>query len=294
MTAPTHLIVDSCMETQARIAELVEGRGFSVVTATDPFAAMAMIDMAIPHVVITGLFLPEGGGLALTKHVQARQEPCPVIAMTGDASASSITQALRAGAVDYLHKPIGVEELAHALQRARHWLPVGLTDSSGVLRLEYIITMNSHPDQIPHTVSSLLTTTGVPLPDNQRLHLRGALQELLLNAVEHGNLEIRYEEKRRAIAEHRFEQLIAERLALPALSRRLVTIHVAYERGKQSLRFCIADEGNGFPWRHYLCRGIESCPHEEATGRGIFLVHSFFPNMTYNEAGNEVTITVPL
>lgn len=298
MTAPAHtctlLIVDSSVETQAHIAEQVERRAFFVITATDPLAVMAMFDTAVPHVIITDLFLPEGGGLALAKHLQACQNRCPVTAMIGDASASSIIQALRAGAVDYLHKPIGLEEPAHALQRARHWLPMELTDSSGVLRMEYIITMNSHPDHIPHTVAWLLKTTGAPLPGNQRLHLRSALQELLLNAVEHGNLEIRHEDKRRAIAEDRFEQLIAERLALPALSRRLVTIHVVYERGKHSLHFCIADEGSGFPWRHYLYRGIEGCPHEEANGRGIFLVHSFFPDMTYNEAGNEVTITVPL
>jgi DNA-binding response OmpR family regulator len=288
------LIVDPCPETQARIAEHLQGRGFSIITATDPVAALAMVDMAAPNIVITDLFLPEGGGLALTKRLKSRREDCPVIAMTGDGSATTIIQALRAGAVDYLHKPVAVEELAHALQRARHILPAEMTDSSGVRRLEHIITMISHPDHIPHTVSWLLKTTGASLPENQRLHVRGALQELLLNAVEHGNLEICYQDKQRAIAEDRFEQLVAQRLARRTLSTRLVTVHVLYEPGGKSLQFRIADEGRGFQWRTYLRRGMEACPCENASGRGIYLVHSFFPQMTYNEAGNEVTITVPL
>lgn len=288
------LVVDSCQETQARIAEYLEGRGLSIITATDPVAAMAMIDMAAPNLVITDLFLPDGGGLALTKLLQSRREDCPVIAMTADSSGASIIQALRAGAVDYLHKPLAVEELAHAVQRARHRLPVEMTDHSGVFRLEYLVTMHSHPDHIPHTVSWLLKTTGTSLPENRRLHVRGALQELLLNAVEHGNLEIRYQDKRRAIAEDRFEQLVAQRLAQPAFSQRNVSIQVLYERGAHSLRFRIADEGRGFQWRTYLRRGADACSSEDANGRGIFLVHSFFPDMTYNETGNEVTLLVPL
>lgn len=290
----TLLVVDSCSETQARIVEHVQGRGFSIITATDPSAAMAMIDLTAPDVVITDLFLPEGDGLTLTKNLQARREHCPVIVMTEDGSESSIIQALRAGAVDYLHKPIGVEELAHALQRARHMLPVELTDNPGVLRWEYILTTDSHPDHIPQTVSWLMKSTGTTLPENQRLHLRGALQELLFNAVEHGNLEIYYQEKRQALAEHRYDELVRQRLALPGFKKRLVTIHVVYEKGEKSLRYRIADEGTGFKWRSILHRANETCPLEDANGRGIFLVHSFFPDMTYNDSGNEVTITVPL
>jgi DNA-binding response OmpR family regulator len=288
------LIVDPCSDTQARIAEHLQGRGFSIITAMEPGAAMAMVDMAAPHVVITDLFLPEGGGLALTKRLKSRHDNCPVIAMTGDGSATAIIQALRAGAVDYLQKPIAIEELAHALQRARHVLTPEITDTSGVQRLEHIVTMNSHPDHIPHTVSWLLKVTGPSLPETHRLHVQGALQELLLNAVEHGNLEICYQDKRQAIGEDRLEQLVAERLAQDALSARLVTIHVSYEPGGKMLRFRITDEGRGFKWRTYLREEMNVCPSEDWNGRGIFLVHSFFPEMTYNEAGNEVTITIPL
>ena len=200
LTTSDHLLViDPCPDTQARIAEQLEGRGFSVVAASDPTTALATIDMAAPDIVITDLFLPEAAGLTLVKELKARHERCPVIVMAKDAPEPMIIQALRIGAADYLHKPIAEEELAHALQRARNLLPGDLADIPGLCRSEYRLTVDSDPTHIPGMISWLIKTTTSTLPPIRRLHLRGALQELLFNAIEHGNLEIVYQEKQEAL-----------------------------------------------------------------------------------------------
>lgn len=288
----TLLVVDGCRDTQARIHELVDGRGFNVIAAPHPSAAAAMIDLAAPDIVITDLFLPEGGGLALTKAMRARGGHCPVIVTAEAGTESAAVQALRAGAVDYLQKPIGVEELAHALQRARLVLPRNLADLDGVRRLDYRLTMESNPASIPGVVSWLLHATASSLPETTKLHLRGTLQELLFNAVEHGNLEIYYRDKQRAIADNRYEALLAQRMADPRCRDRLVTVLVEYDRLARRLRYRIVDEGKGFNWRSLLRRSQDGCPSEDVNGRGIFLARSFFPDLIYNERGNEVTITV--
>ncbi len=290
----TLLVIDSCPETQARILEHVQGRGFSIITAPDPASALATIDLTAPDVVITDLFLPEGAGLTLTKTLRARHEPCPVIVMAKDVAEPAVVHALRAGAVDYLHKPIAEEELAHALQRARHMLPADLAKTPGVRRSEYQLTADSNPSHIPGIVSWLIKTTASTLPETQRLHLRGTLQELLFNAVEHGNLEIFYQEKQQALAEDRYEELIKQRLTQSRLKDRLVTIHVLYDKTEKTLRYRIVDEGKGFKWRSILSRSQDVCRSEDVNGRGIFLAQSFFPDLAYNDRGNEVTITVPL
>lgn len=290
----TVLVIDPCPETQARIVDHVQGRGFSIIAASDPSAALATIDLAAPDIVITDLFLPEGAGIALTKELKSRHEPCPVIVMAKDAPEPAVVHALRAGAVDYLHKPVAEEELAHALQRARHRMPGDLAETPGIRRSEYRLTMDSNPSNIPGVISWLIKTTASTLPEIQRLHLRGSLQELLFNAVEHGNLEIFYQEKQKALAEDRYEELVKRRLSQSRLKGRLVTIHVLYEKDAKSLTYRIADEGNGFKWRSMLHRSQDACSSEDASGRGIFLTRSFFPSLTYNDRGNEVTITVPL
>lgn len=298
MTKSSHgctlLVIDPCRDTQARIHEQVQGRGFSVITAADPAAAISVIDLTAPDIILTDLFLPEGGGLTLTKTMRARHEPCPVIVMAEKGSDPAVVQALRAGAIDYLHKPIGAEELAHALQRARHLLPADLADQPGIQRSEYRLTTDSNPAHIPGIVSWLIKTTASTLPETQRLHLRGTLQELLFNAMEHGNLEVFYQEKQQALSENRYEELLAQRLSVPGLKGRLVTIHVVYDKREKTLCYRIADEGKGFKWRSVLNRSQDSCRSEDINGRGIFLARSFFPNLTYNDRGNEVSITVPL
>lgn len=290
----TILVIDPCPETQARILEHVQGRGYSIITAPNPTSALATIDLTAPDVVITDLFLPEGSGLTLTKTLRARHEPCPVIVMAEGGTGPAVVQALRAGAVDYLHKPIGVEELAYALQRARNIMPADLAETPGVLRSEYQLTTDSNPSHIPGIVSWLIKTTASTLPETQRLHLRGTLQELLFNAMEHGNLEISYQEKERALAEDRYEKLIEQRLTQPRLKDRLVAIHVVLDKHEHTLRYRIADAGKGFKWKNFLSRSQDPCRSEDANGRGIFLAQSFFPDITYNDRGNEVTITVLL
>ncbi len=288
------LVIDPCPDTQARIAEQLQGRGFSVVAASDPTTALTTIDMAAPDIVITDLFLPEATGLTLLKELKARHELCPVIVMAEDAPEPMIVQALRVGAADYLHKPVTEEELAHALQRARYLLPGDLADIPGLCRSEYRLTVDSDPTHIPGVISWLIKTTASTLSPIRRLHLRGALQELLFNAVEHGNLEIVYREKQEALVDGRYEQLLAHRLAQARLRDRRVIMHVLHDKDANSLAYRITDEGKGFKWRSLLTRSQELCEAEDTNGRGIFLARSFFPCLAYNERGNEVTITVSL
>jgi anti-sigma regulatory factor (Ser/Thr protein kinase) len=128
----------------------------------------------------------------------------------------------------------------------------------------------------------------------QRLHLQGALQELLFNAIEHGNLEIFYQEKKEALADGCYDQLVAQRLAQTRLRDRRVTIQVLHDKSATQLVYRITDEGKGFKWRSLLTRSQAVLELEGANGRGIFLTRSFFPSLAYNERGNEVTITVPI
>jgi CheY-like chemotaxis protein len=139
------LVIDPCPETQACIAHLLQDRGYSVVAAHDPAAALAAIDSAAPDIVLTDLFLPAAAGLALVKKLKARHDPCPLIVMAHDAPEALVLEALRVGAADYLHKPITEEELAHAVQRARNLSPGDPADLPGLCRCEHRVTVDSDP-----------------------------------------------------------------------------------------------------------------------------------------------------
>jgi DNA-binding NarL/FixJ family response regulator len=92
--------------------------GLEVSEAEDEEGALARLDQEKVNLVITDLFLADGSGLGIMKHLQ---ECCPetkCIVITGHASLDSAISALKKGAFDYLMKPFEYEELKSAVERA--------------------------------------------------------------------------------------------------------------------------------------------------------------------------------
>ncbi len=173
-------------------------------------------------------------------------------------------------------------------------LPVSLDDVAGAERLEYVLAMDPDPNHVESVVTWLIQETAMGLMEPRRIHLRAALQELVMNAVEHGCLEFQYHDKVDAMAKDQYEELIGRRRQDLRFRGRRVTIRAIYDKPRRILTYKIADEGKGFDWKAWAKPGVEVCPTGDISGRGIFLVHSFFPDIAYNDKGNEVTFTVSL
>lgn len=170
--------------------------------------------------------------------------------------------------------------------------PLRMVGVASVRGSECRLILESDPAHVSGVVTWLMHVTASTLPDIRQLHLRSALHELLCNAVEHGNLEIGYQEKHQALVQGRYEELLRQRLAVPCLTVRRIAIHVRYENDAERLIYRIVDEGNGFAWRRFLQCSDEACDPAVINGRGIFIARSLCPNLIYNERGNEVTITM--
>jgi anti-sigma regulatory factor (Ser/Thr protein kinase) len=214
--------------------------------------------------------------------------------LTDAGHGESTMAGLRAGALDYIQQPIDEAAFAQVLQRAIHRLPVSVDDAPGVDRLEYVLVMGTDPGFVESTVTWLIQGTAMGLMESRQLHLRAALQELVMNAVEHGCLDLRYQDKIDAIAHDQYDEVIQRRRQDARFRDRRVTIRATYDKRQQVLTYRIADEGKGFNWKSRMKSGLDVCPTGDASGRGIFLARSFFPDIAYNDKGNEVMFTVPL
>jgi two-component system cell cycle response regulator len=114
-----------------------------------------------------------------------------------------------------------------------------------------------------------------------------AIHELLLNAVEHGNLGIGYEKKTELLRTGKWVDEVEHRLALPENIGKEVDIRLSYDGFEYTLT--IADEGQGFAWEDYVLRPIDTRPN----GRGLWIAfHSRFDRIAFNRRGNQVTCTV--
>ncbi|MDR1995114.1 ATP-binding protein [Azonexus sp.] len=134
--------------------------------------------------------------------------------------------------------------------------------------------------------SQLLANTA---PEPARVVL--GLSELMLNAVEHGNLAIGYQEKSQLIKFGRLQQEVASRLDDPRFAARRVEIEV--RRVADELSFLIRDQGVGFDWHGYL----EMRPERafDTHGRGIAMSRMVsFDRLEYRGCGNEVEAVIRL
>ena len=292
--ARTLLVVADNADTQTVILEHARAQGHSVISASTPALGLSTFDRTQPDIVITDLFLPEQDGVMLVKQIHERRPTCPVVLLIDAGQGESTIEGLRAGALDYVQQPIHAEAFAQVLQRAIHSLPVSVDDAPGVERLEYVLVMGPDPSYVESTVTWLIQGTAMGLMEARQLHLRAALQELVMNAVEHGCLELRYRDKIEAMAKDQYDELIQQRRKDGRFRDRRVTIRAIYDKRQQVLTYQIADQGKGFNWKTRVGSRYDVCPTGDASGRGIFLAQSFFPDVTYNDRGNEVTLTVPL
>ena len=126
-------------------------------------------------------------------------------------------------------------------------------------------------------------------PDPDRVVI--GLTELLVNAVEHGNLGITFREKADLLDRGALQAEIERRLARPDLAARRVCVTLRREAGCISTR--IEDEGEGFDWRPYL----EVDPERALgpNGNGIAIARGVsFDDLAYHGRGNVVVAVVRL
>jgi len=117
------------------------------------------------------------------------------------------------------------------------------------------------------------------------------LQELLVNAVEHGNLGLSYQDKTRLLMEECWQEEVERRMTLPEYHGRFVEI--LFERLPHALRFTIRDQGNGFDWKKYL--DFDPARIFDPHGRGIAMARKLsFSELEYQGNGNTVIATAAL
>lgn len=261
---------------------------------TDPEKAWEMARTAFPsyNAIILDYMMPVLDGISLLKRIKA--DPglahIPVIMQTASSEPETVNAGLQAGAYYYLIKPYEQKTLLAIVRaslddvRQRNQLIQRAVRQESAWKLVEgahfsFRTLNEAQD--------LAILLSVVCP-NPQIVVTG-LSELLINAVEHGNLGLTYQEKNFLKRENRWENELNLRLSNPAYANRRATVSLQREMGKISFR--IADQGSGFDWRPYL----ELSPERAAdpNGRGIALARMLsFTSLKFEGTGNVVLAQV--
>ncbi|MBB5534450.1 response regulator transcription factor [Rhizobium giardinii] len=107
------LIVDDSPETLGFLTDALEQSGFSVLIATSGKAAINVVDRITPDIILMDAVMPGMDGFDTCRSLKANPgiAQVPVIFMTGLTETEHIVRALESGGVDYLSKPINIDEL---------------------------------------------------------------------------------------------------------------------------------------------------------------------------------------
>jgi anti-sigma regulatory factor (Ser/Thr protein kinase) len=116
-----------------------------------------------------------------------------------------------------------------------------------------------------------------------------ALNEILINAIEHGNCEISAEEKKVWLSSDRkMRELVELKKKDPKIAGRIVTLE--YELLDTKIQITITDKGKGFDYKSYL--GADLLQIKGFSGRGILMTKCFIDSITYHDPGNKVTLEI--
>ena len=111
------LVVDDEPAARSGLEKLLSER-FTVDTAEDGVVALAHAAEHPPDVVVTDLKMPNMDGIELTKKLHEVDDELPVIVATALGDVNNAVHAMRAGADDYLTKPIDYDALVVAIERS--------------------------------------------------------------------------------------------------------------------------------------------------------------------------------
>ncbi len=261
---------------------------------SDPLAAWERLNMpdSAFSLLIIDRMMPGLDGLELLRRLKhdPRYSNIPVIMQTAASSPEQVAEGLQAGAYYYLTKPYEPEALLSivraALEEKRYRLselpaPQALAKDL-VCRLEYRFSTLDDINKLVPVLVAMCSQPDLVAP---------GLADLMLNAIEHGNLGISYQEKSRLKLSGSWESEITRRLRLPEFTGRFAMITV--ERDGARLVFTIRDQGEGFDWAKYL--NFDPDRAFDPNGRGIAMAKMLsFQTLEYRGRGNEVVASVTL
>lgn len=285
------LVVDDSLADRALASGLISKRiDCIILEAQNGRQALSVIEAQQPEIVVTDLHMPEMNGLELVTAIKDRHPGIPVILMTAMGSEEIASQALQQGAASYVPKRRLADDLVRTVERV---LATSREERHRSLLMHYItesdttFVLNNDPEVIQMLVSHLLDMLRcLPLGDEtERLRVGIALEEALLNAYYHGNLQLSADGGPRD--RKRYEELARDRY--PEAPYRDRRIHVRVRFSPTVAVFMIRDEGPGFDISR-VSNATGPSATEQSFGRGIVLMRSIMDVVAYNPTGNQVTL----
>lgn len=271
----------------------LEEAGFEVIRAEDGVVALEQLEKhGDIDVVVLDRMMPRMNGMEVLKHLKAEQRyrDIPVIMQTAAAQSQQVEEGIQAGAYYYLSKPYDEQMLIGIVRAALHesrnfvLMREEVRKHKNVLGLIEQARFRFRTLEEAKNVAYYIASC-CPDPESTVF----GLSELMINAVEHGNLGITYAQKTQLVLSGDWESEVRARLQKAENQKKYATL--SFENNHETISIVIRDQGKGFDWQNYIDFNPQRMtdPH----GRGIAMAKNMsFSHMEYREGGREVLCQV--
>lgn len=288
------LLVDDDPINLAILEDAIQAGGYDTVSVDSAVEGLKKLQ-ADPNAfsaVLLDRVMPVMDGIAMLRAIKSdsRLHKLPVILQTAASDPQEIIEGLEAGAYYYITKPYDTALLLPVVHAAVGELEERKRLTTELEKISHALKFLRRGEFEARTLDdarTLAIALAGAFPDSTRVVT--GLTELLVNAVEHGNAGITYEDKSMLLSSGSWKVEVERRLALKHNAAKRVK--VSMDTTGSGIEILIRDEGAGFDWKNYLNFSSErAC---DAHGRGIAMSRLIsFDHMEYRGCGNEVLVRV--
>lgn len=294
------LIVDDDKYISLLLYNFLEEEGFKCDTAEDGLEALEKVSKGNEYdMVLLDFVMPKMNGLEFLAAVKDINPNLSVMMISGYRTRENTLEALRLGAIGFIKKPFSLNDVLSNLR-----LVFNVSKSKKELgpiishlnkgKMEFVFkTGEIEPDKISFYLATHLGEMGF-ISGRRITTVALALNEVLINAIEHGNLELPvnyFVENPGAEKKETVFDLKNERLKDSQYADKKIIINYQFQNDETAVT--IADEGPGFDPSTVVDFLIsDDLTKTEGCGRGLMLLKYAVDEIRFNEKGNEVTLVI--
>ena len=281
------LIVDDNIDLLDYLKDFFMIYNYEVILAETGAEGVEKFREFLPDIVISDMRLPDKNGNIVVKEIKEIDKDVPIIIITGYSDHQLILSAMKNGAVDLLKKPFKPNDLKYLINKIEtlfRKIKVKLSASFVQWERRHIIIRNDI-----HIIRSVVDFifANIDYISEDVSFMKIGLQELLINAIEHGNLDISNKDKQELLDRGDYNKILKGRMQLPEYREKFVDIKILST--PEHLKITIEDMGKGFdPSTIPDPENPENFLKE--SGKGILMAIHAFDKVEYNEVGNCVTL----
>ncbi len=287
----TVLIVDDSAADRILAGGCLKGSGLDLVYAQNGQEALDQIRVSPPDLVVTDLVMPEVDGLALVETLRSEHRSMPVILMTAHGNEEIAVTALQKGAASYVPKKNLARDLEDTIDTVLSVVQLERSEAEvleSLSNVELTFELDNSLGKLRPLIAHMQTQMrklGL-FEESEIVRISTALQEGLVNAIEHGNLEL--DSTLREGTGDEYVELAAKRRKETPYSERKVHLTASFSR--EEATWTIRDEGRGFD-PVSLPDPRDPANLQRVSGRGLMLIRTFMDDVEFNPQANEIRMS---